>query len=131
MSAALVPEFHCDISGSADEPLFKIGEEFGEPLHCTEANIAELLTLLSNIISKSKFNKKDFDYRSMVSDDTVTPEMINPHEEMKKPDVRMKIMKIQFKIPKILEMMEDVSKKFISEHMGIIGTLTTWDCLYE
>ena len=131
MSAALAPEFHCDISGSAEEPLYKIGEEYGEPLYCTEGCIAQLLTVLHNIISKSTFPKKDFELQDMISEDTVTPEMINPHEEMKKFSVKVKIINMQKRIPILLEMLEEHPRRFISENMGIIGTLTTWDCLFE
>jgi hypothetical protein len=131
MSAALVPEFYCDISGSAEEPLYKIGEEYGEPLYCTERCIAHLLTLLHNIISKSTFPKKDFELNEMISEDTFTPEMINPHEEMKKFSVKLKIMKVQKRIPILLEMLEEHPRRFINDNMGIIGTLTTWDCLFE
>tara|TARA_Y100000022_G_C13167137_1_gene336797 strand:+ start:245 stop:640 length:396 start_codon:yes stop_codon:yes gene_type:complete len=131
MSAAPIPEFKCDISGSTEEPLHKIGEEYGEPLHCTKGCIALLLTVLHNIISKSSFPKKDFDLREMVSKDTVTPELINPHEEMKKFSVRMKIIKVQKRIPVLLSMLEQQPRRFINENMGIIGTLATWDCLFE
>ena len=131
MSAALVPEFKCDISGSAKEPLYKIGEEYGEPLHCTEECIGLLLTLLHNIISESTFPKKDFDLREMVSEDTVTPELINPHEEMKKFSIRMKIMEVQKRMPILLSMLEQHPRRFINENMGIIGTLATWDCLFD
>ena len=131
MSAAPIPEFKCDISGSTKEPLHKIGEEYGEPLHCTKGCIALLLTVLHNIISKSTFPKKDFNLHEMISEDTVTPEMINPHEEMKKFSVRMKIIKVQKRMPILLSMLEEHSHSFIRENMGIIGTLATWDCLFE
>ena len=128
----LVTEFSCDICKSrSKDPHFKIGEEYGEPLHAHKECIPILLTMVQGVLSNSTI-KKDFNFTdgSMISKDTCVPPMIDPVEEMKKPEIIAKIMDVKQRMPVFVRKLQ-VTIEYIEENIGLIGLLATWDCMYE
>ena len=128
----LVTDFSCDICKSrSSDPHFKIGEEYGEPLHAHKECMPVMLTMLQGVLSNSTI-KKDFNFTdgSMISKDTCVPIMIDAEEEMKKPEIIAKITKFQQRMPVFVQKFQ-VSIDYINDNIGLISTLSTWDCLYE
>lgn len=128
----LVTDFSCDICKSrVEDPHFKIGEQYGEPLHAHKECIPTLLSMVQDVLSNSTI-KKEFHFTdgSMISKESYVPPMIDPVEEMKKPEIITKIMGVQKRMPIFVQKLQ-VTFEYIEENIGLIGSLATWDCLYE
>lgn len=128
----LVTEFSCDVCNSrSSEPHFKIGEKYGEPLHAHQECLPILLTMAQGIISNSAIKKElNFNDESMISTNAYVPSMIDPVEEVKKPEILEKIMEVKRRTPVFVRKLR-ATISFIEENINFISTLSTWDCLYE
>jgi hypothetical protein len=132
ITMSLVAEFICDFCKSRSlDPHFKIGEKYGEPLHAHKECIPALITMVNSIISNSTIKTElDFTGVTMISEDTIIPPMIDAMEEMKKPEIREKIMVVIRRMPIFIQKL-NLTNDYIEENNGLIGTLTTWDCLFD
>ena len=132
ITMSLVAEFSCDFCKSrSSDPHFKIGEKYGEPLHAHKECIPALITMVQSIISNSTIKTElDFTDVSMISEDTIIPLMIDPMEEMKKPEIREKIMVVKRRMPIFIQKL-CLTSDFIEKNYGLFGTLITWDCLFD
>ena len=129
---SLVAEFSCDFCKTrSTDPHFKIGEKYGEPLHAHKECIPALITMVKSIISNSTIKTEiDFTDTTMISEDTIIPPMIDAMEEMKKPEIREIIMVVIRRMPIFIQKL-GLTSEYIEENNGLIGTLATWDCLFD
>ena len=128
----LVTDFICDICKTRPaDPHFKIGEQYGEPLHAHKECIPILLSSVQGILFNSTI-KKEFNFTdgSMISKESCVPPMIDLVEEMNKPEIIEKSMVIKQRMPVFIQKLQ-VTFEYIEENINLICSLATWDCLYE
>ena len=126
------PEHICDLCKmNFDQPLFKIGESCGDPIHGHSKCLPIILIKLETILRKAFPIKTGFvSVLDMVSSESFITKLIDPREEMRLPEVRSKIMKFFSNKKAFMTLLSDLNPTFIEENSSIINTLVSWDCLY-
>ena len=130
--SSIVPEFSCDVCcTNHQEPLYKFGEKYGQPLCSHEDCMPILLSMFHTTITESNCSKTNFEdeYSDMISKKSFVTKMIDPNEEMKKPEVIKNIVNIQQKIHQFLKKFPKLTPYFIKHNSRFIGALSTWECL--